>query len=133
MANIAYTGTATSTPSPGIATTETSFDIKGYTQDVEDPRIYKTDDEGTSIGFWSGHQAMVNVTIEGEVASALASIPTVTLAAAGAITVSNWFDMGTITDTTADVMHERSTVRQSEAVTATFTTNATLHPQISAD
>jgi hypothetical protein len=128
MANIVYQGTSTSTPDPGIAQAETSYDIKGYSQDVDDPRIYKTDDQGTNIGFWSGHQKMVNISIEGEVASALASIPTLVLAGAGTLTVANLFTMGTVS--AGGVYHERSSVRQAEAAIATFTTSATRHPNI---
>ena len=127
MANICYTGTAT-TGFIGVSSTETGFDIKGYRQRLDDPRVMKTDDEGTPIGFWSGHQKSISITIDGEVDTALASIPPVKLACTGAVTVANSFDMDSVT--AGGLYHESSEVVQAEGAIATFTANITRHPNI---
>lgn len=127
MANICYTGTAT-TGFVGISTTETNYDIKGYRQALSDPRIEKTDDEGTVIGFWSGHQKMITISIDGEVNSALDSIPPVKLACTGAVTVANSFDMDSVI--AGGIYHESSEVSQTEAAIAAFSATLTRQPSV---
>lgn len=127
MANICYTGTATS-GFIGIAATETGFDIKSYRQSLSDPRVEKTDDEGTTVGFWSGHQKMISITIDGEIDTALDVIPPVKLACSGVVVVANSFDMDTVT--AGGIYHESSDVTQSEGAIANFSANLTRHPSV---
>ena len=124
---LAFTGPADNSKF-AIASTETGYDVTDYKQRLEDPKFPKLNTNGTRIGFWSGFDESLAVTITGEVNGDLDSVPPIQLASAGAITVSNLFDMGV---TAGGVYHDSSEVMQSRGPSiATFTTDATRLPNV---
>lgn len=124
---LGYTGTSDNSKF-AVASTETGYDITEYKQRLEDPKFPKLNINGGRIGFWSGYDESLAITLTGEVNGDLDSVPPIQLATAGAITVSNLFDMGV---TAGGVYHDSSEVTQSRGPgIATFTTDATRLPNV---
>lgn len=125
---LTYTGTADSSKF-AIVSAEVGYDVTGWTQRLEDEKFYKKDRQGRDIGFWSGWNEGVSLTINGEVNGDLDAIPPVKLAATGSITVANMFDMDTVTG--GALYHDSSEVGQTQGASiATFSANATRKPSI---